>query len=227
MTEPSLQRLVMLATQPRPSSAAARTRMSSLSGIGMAESMDSIMPSGNPDTSRVIALFRRVHPRPGPAMPAPPRRGTRRRPGGTWRAGRGARSGRHRAPRRSGPGRCAPPPAGAPSASPAAPGAGSAREARRTALLPRAVAEVQAAPDAPEGVAPDGWVPVRAHRRPDGAQDLDRAQEHVRKRRRRSLLLTAQKRPHLVTRSCVTWRAVPERIKVARSRALPAVADVR
>jgi len=37
------------------------------------------------------------------------------------------------APGRSGPGRCAQPPAGAPSASPAARGAGSVREARRTA----------------------------------------------------------------------------------------------
>jgi hypothetical protein len=45
----------------------------------------------------------------GPAMPAPPRRGTRPRPGGTWRAGRGGRSGRHRAPRRSETGRCVPP----------------------------------------------------------------------------------------------------------------------
>jgi len=62
-------------------------------------------------------------PRPEPARPAPPRRGTRRPPGGTWRTGHGARSGRHRAPQRSGPGRCAPPPAGAPLASPAAPAA--------------------------------------------------------------------------------------------------------
>src|SRR5674476_113811 len=34
-------------------------------------------------------------------------------------------------------------------------------------------------------------------------------------------------RPHLATRSCVTCGAVPEPIKVAWSRALPAAADVR
>jgi len=57
---------------------------------------------------------------------AGPRRGTCRRPRSTGRAGPCGGSGRHLAPRRSGPGRCARPPAAAPSASPAAPGAGSA-----------------------------------------------------------------------------------------------------
>ena len=61
---------------------------------------------------------------------ARPRRGTCRRPRSTGRAGRGGGSGRHRAPRLPGPDRCATLPAAAPSASPAAPGAGSACEAR-------------------------------------------------------------------------------------------------
>ena len=56
LSEPSLRRLVMLAAKPRPSSVGARSRMSSLSGIGMVVTMRNIMPQLDPGSSQGSAI---------------------------------------------------------------------------------------------------------------------------------------------------------------------------